>query len=152
VEDDEQTVVSGAPGAVEVWDLADGSCEEAGKCKYEVILLDQVMFGAIASGAGTTMISAVGNAEMELGTLGIGIRRSLEIAPLKKERSLEEVVGNISGAFEVNAANGVGSSAATRLGGGMLITILVVVAAAAFNLMQGRCEGLMSNLCRINKK
>jgi hypothetical protein len=47
-------------------------------------------------------------------------------------RSLEEVVGEISGEFEVTAANGVGSSASTRLGGGMLITTLVV---AAFNLM-----------------
>ena len=112
-----------------VSNLAIESCA-GGKCTYEVII-DQVMFQAIASEAGgTATIRVIGEAQMELGNLGI--RRSLEIAPSKEGRSLEEVVGDISGEFEVTAANGVGSSAATRLGGGMLITTLVV---AAFNLM-----------------
>jgi hypothetical protein len=126
----EQTVVStDEKGAVTVSNLAIESCAD-GKCKYQVIL-DQAMFEAIASEQeGTITISVTGEANMEFGTLGI--RRSLKIAPSKEERSLEEVVGDISGEFEVTAANGVGSSAAARLGGGMLITTLVV---AAFNLM-----------------
>jgi hypothetical protein len=116
-------------GAVQLSNLAIESCAD-GKCKYEVIL-DQVMFQAIASEVeAPTTISVIGNAQMKLGILGI--RRSLEIAPSMEGRSLEEVVGEISGEFEVTAANGVGSSASTRLGGGMLITTLVV---AAFNLM-----------------
>jgi hypothetical protein len=89
------------------------------------------MFEAIVSELdGITTISVIGKAQMELGSLAI--RRSLEIGPLKEGRSLEEVVDDISGEFEVTAANGVASSAATRIGDGMLITTLVV---AAFNLM-----------------
>jgi hypothetical protein len=100
------------------------------------------MFEAIVSELdGITTISVIGKAQMELGSLAI--RRSLEIGPLKEGRSLEEVVDDISGEFEVTAANGVASSAATRIGDGMLITTLVV---AAFNLTQGRHEGLLSSL------
>jgi len=126
----EQLVVStDATNVVEVSNLANGSCAD-GKCTYEVIL-DQIMFQAIASGlGGKATISVIGSAQMEFGALGT--RRSLKIAPSTEGRSLEEVEGDISGEFEVTAANGAGSSAATCLGGGMLITTSIV---AAFNLL-----------------
>jgi hypothetical protein len=143
----EQTVVStNEETEVVVASMATGSCD-AGKCQYEVIL-DQVMFEAI-SDALTTTVSVDGTALMELGILNTGgdatpilqlgaNRRYLKIGASKEKRSLEEVVGDIRGEFQLVAADAVGGSsaaaAATRLGGGILITTLVV-AAAAFDLM-----------------
>jgi hypothetical protein len=134
-----QTVVSDGLAA----SLSSGSCV-AGKCKYEVVL-NQVMFEAISADDTTTTLSVGGTAVMGLGSLrdeGVatvmevedsGTRRNLKIAASKEERSLEKMVGDIRGEFEVVAADGAGSSASTRLGGGgMLITTFIV---ATFNLL-----------------
>jgi hypothetical protein len=78
-----QAVVStDASGAVVVLNLIIESCADS-KCTYEVIL-DHDMFEAIASKhEGTTTITVIGNAKMELGTHAG--RRSLEITPPKKD-------------------------------------------------------------------
>ena len=62
-------------------------------------------------------------------TLGAN-RRDLQLAASKEERS--PMYGAISDEFTLTAADGVDSSAASRLGAVMLITPMVI---AAFNLI-----------------